>query len=125
MSENSAIPSQAILDAISDGVLIIDKNGIVRVVNRAAQTLFDPGTPFGFPVAVGETIEMEIARKTGEAITAQLHMVEMTSESEVVYLAQLRDITDLKERERQFRFYDSLQENVSDAVVTTDLQLRI
>lgn len=36
-----------------------------------------------------------------------------------------RDITDRKERERQLRYHASLQENVSDAVIVTDMNFNI
>ena len=40
-------------------------------------------------------------------------------------VCSVQDISDLKERERQLRYHASLQENVSDAVIATDLQFCI
>ncbi len=37
----------------------------------------------------------------------------------------IRDITERKEQERQLRFHASLQETVTDAVIATDMELRI
>lgn len=44
---------------------------------------------------------------------------------EIGLVCSLRDISERKARERQLRYYASLQENVSDAVIATDLDFRI
>src|SRR5438093_1623776 len=57
---------QAILDAIADGVVVIDHDGVICFANPAAAELFQRpksdllGHPFGFPTKIGESIEIEL-----------------------------------------------------------------
>lgn len=41
------------------------------------------------------------------------------------FVCTIHDISAIKEREQQLRYYASLQDNVSDAVIATDLQFII
>ena len=54
-----------VISKIADGIIIVDREGIVRFINPAAESLFDRraeeliGTVFGFPLVAGETTERE------------------------------------------------------------------
>ena len=99
---------------LPDGIVIVDRQGIIRFANPAAERLFDRraedlvGTSFGFPVVVGETTEIDIVQRGGGGVVyAELRVVETEWEDEQVEIVSLRDITDRKqaqERAQQLAF---------------------
>ncbi len=92
-----------------DGVVVINRNGIIRFVNPAAETLFARpsielvGELFGFPMVVGETTELDILRRAGDLAIAEMRVVETEWEGEAAYLASLRDISERKRAEEMLR----------------------
>jgi PAS domain S-box-containing protein len=90
-----------IIERNADGILVIDKDGRVRFCNPAAEAIFGKhaselvDTIFGFPVGSGATTEIDILRR-GEAITAEMRVVEIEWEGVRAYLASLRDVTERK-----------------------------
>jgi signal transduction histidine kinase/CheY-like chemotaxis protein len=89
----------------ADGIIIVDREGILRFINPAAESLFNHqasdllGTLFGFPVVAGETMEIDVLRVGGETAVAEMRVVETEWEGELAFLASLRDITDRKRAE--------------------------
>jgi signal transduction histidine kinase/CheY-like chemotaxis protein len=89
----------------ADGIIIVDREGILRFINPAAESLFNHqasdllGTLFGFPVVAGETMEIDVLRAGGETAVAEMRVVETEWEGEPAFLASLRDITDRKRAE--------------------------
>ena len=85
-----------IIEKNADGVVIVDRRGMVRFINPAAELLFGEellGDSFGFPLVVGETTE-NIVRGEKQTATVEMRVVETDWEGEQVYLASLRDITE-------------------------------
>lgn len=88
-----------LIDACADAVLIIDLQGILRFVNPAGRELFGRpadqliGQAFGFPAVAGETVEIQILRSTGEAVSAEMRVVETVWENATALLATLRETT--------------------------------
>ncbi|MBX3082734.1 MAG: PAS domain S-box protein [Anaerolineae bacterium] len=91
---------QAITDATSDSLIIVDKHGVVKFVNHAAEILFDRSKSmllksiFGFPVVADETTEIDIVRANGEIRVAEMRVAVIDWDDETAYLATLRDITE-------------------------------
>lgn len=89
----------AILQAVADAILIVDREGVIRYANSAAATIFGRpvsdliGHPFGFPVVAGETTEIEILQRGGPIIFGELRSMETTWEDAPAYVASIRDIT--------------------------------
>lgn len=71
---------------------------------------------------IGQQFEVRARRHDGTIFDAEFSIGSI-KDNELVLT--LRDITERKARERQLRFYASLQENVSDAVVALDLNWQI
>jgi len=110
-----------IVENNSDGIVIIDRKGIIRLVNPAAKALFGRkakdllGAQFGFPAVAGETTELDIKQKGGRTAVAEMRVVETEWEGESAYLASLRDITERKRAEEaQERLSQQLQAKVSE-----------
>ena len=105
----------------ADGIIITSDKGIVRFVNPAAELLFGRGKEefqgehFGFPITSGDTTEIEIIRKAGETVTAEMRVVETNWFDEIAYLATLRDITGRKKAQQaQERLSQQLKEKVKE-----------
>lgn len=92
---------RSIFEQNADGIIVVDSNGIVRMVNRAAEALFDRpqeallNQPFGFPVVSIEKAEIDIVRRNGEVIVAEMRVARSDLDGETLYIASLRDITEL------------------------------
>lgn len=92
-----------------DGIVIVNKNGIVRFVNPAAESLFGRedkellGETFGFPMVLDETTEVETIHKTKGIVIVEMRMVEIDWEGEISYLASLHNITERKEAEEKMK----------------------
>ena len=100
----------------ADGIVVVDREGIVRFVNPAAEGLLGRkaeqliGGPFGFPMVAGETTELEIVGKARDAVVAEMRVVEMEWGGQATYLASLRDITERKQAEQvRLRMEQQLQ----------------
>src|SRR5947209_3729222 len=103
-----AFALRAIIERLPDGIVIVDKLGMIRFANPAAERLFDRsaddlcGTEFGFPVVVGETTEIDIVQRGGGGVVyAELRVVETEWDGEQVQLVSLRDITDRKQAQER------------------------
>ena len=104
-----------IIEKNVDGIVIFDKNRILRFVNPAAEALLGwksrefIGEMSRFPVVAGETKELDIIRRDGETATVEMCVVEIEWEGENVNLASLRDITKHKQAEEAIRETDRMK----------------
>jgi len=134
--------SQALLHSLEDiiqknpdGVVIVDRAGVVRFVNIAAESLLHRksgeliGQTFGFPIVAGEKMELDIIRKGKEPATVEMHVEEVKWEGEIVYLAALRDITERKQAEEALKQseerYRVLVDSAPDAIVLVDAEGKV
>jgi len=116
-----------IVERSADGIVVVDGEGKVCFVNQAAATLCGQraeeflGKPFDFPVAAGETTEIDITGDQGETSVGEMRVVDTEWEGKPAYLALLRDITDRKRAEKEIRrkkeFSEALIESISPAVL--------
>jgi len=96
---------RTVIDANADALMLLSPDGQVRFVNPAACQMFGRdkadllGQPFGFPVANGETTELDLHRRDGTIGIAEMRVTEIIWAGSPVYLASLRDITDRKAME--------------------------
>ncbi len=89
----------SIVEKSTDGIIIVDNEGIVRFVNPSGEKIFNQsaenaiGMPFGFPVVIDEFIERDILRLDGSIAIVEMRSVETNWKGENAYLISLRDIT--------------------------------
>lgn len=92
---------RSIFEHNADGIIVVDSNGIVRMVNQAAEALFDRpkeallNQPFGFPIVSVEKAEIDILQRDGGVISAEMRVARSDLDGETLYIASLRDITEL------------------------------
>lgn len=98
-----------IIDKISDGMAILDMNGIVKFINPAAEFFIGRkaekilGNRIGFEITTNQPIEVDLVNMGGEPVTVEVRMVEIDWEKSTAYLASFRDITDRKTMEEELR----------------------
>jgi PAS domain S-box-containing protein len=96
-----------IIEKNADCIIIVDRNGVVRFVNPAAEALFGRkaeeliGELFGFPLTAGEATEIDIIRRDGGVRMAEVRVVEMNWEGKSTYLTSVHDITERKKAEEE------------------------
>jgi len=100
--ETSKANFHNIVDKSVDGIIIVNRDGIVRFVNQSAENVFGYeakefiGEMFGFPVIAGKSAEIDIIRSSGEPGTGEMCMMETEWEDEPACLMLIRDITERK-----------------------------
>ena len=96
---------QMLITKNPDGIVVIDKQGVVRFINPAALKLFNRneeellGEVFGFPVAGEDKTEVDVSTGTGKLVIAQMRVVKIDWHGKPANLVTLRDITDRKQAE--------------------------
>ena len=106
-ASGSAIPPSSLIAVIRhnvDGILVIDRDGVVLLANPAAEQLLGRpaaglnGTQFGAPLALEKTTEIDVVA-AGTARTAEMRVAEIDWHGTPAFLASLRDVTDRKRAE--------------------------
>ncbi len=96
---------QMLITKNPDGIVVIDKQGVVRFINPAALKLFNRneeellGEVFGFAVAGGDKTEVDVSTGTAKQVIAQMRVVKIDWHGKPANLVTLRDITDRKQAE--------------------------
>jgi len=144
---------RTLIDAIPDVVFVKDRDHRVLLRNQAQGVLLPTvppatvvgsiGADFFAPadaaatraeecriLATGESIlhhERQVTRTDGSKAWISRTKVPLRNlQGEIIGLAGIiQNISQRKAHEQQLRFYASLQESVSDAVITTDVEFRI
>ncbi len=115
--EASKVSLRTIIEKSVDGILIVDIEGIITFVNPAAESVLGRkkeellGEQFGFPVEPDKMMEIEIVRRDGENILAEMKGVETSWNDYPVILVSIRDITEtvkLREELRSLSLSDEL-----------------
>jgi len=110
-----------------DGIIIVDRDGVVQFVNPAAESLFGRkaeellGELFGLPLMKGDVTEVDIVHRGGGPGIAEMRVVETEWDGQGACLALLRDVTERKQAEerkiqaaQQWRTaFDSITEMIS------------
>ena len=102
---------RTVIEENGDGIVVIDKQNIIRFVNSKAEALFDRPAEallnklFDIPLKPEKITESEIKLTNGKTVPVSIHLVEIDWEGESVYLASLRDITDRRNIEKELQLY--------------------
>lgn len=122
---------RSIIDMQLIATVIVDKNNVIRFVNRAAETLFGHaagkliGAPLGFAVDGSDVAEIEIVRPSGGVVYAELQAIPIPSAGEQQFLLFIRDISAHRRAEGDLRKLFQAIEQSPVSVIITDLQGKI
>ncbi|MBF0339415.1 MAG: response regulator [Magnetococcales bacterium] len=107
--EESQSGFRHLVEKVVDGILVVDRTGMVRFCNPAVDEIFGRralrvGDEFGFLVVTGETTELDIVPVGRmERRVVEMRVAQIQWEGETAYLASLRDITQRKKVEEELR----------------------
>jgi signal transduction histidine kinase/PAS domain-containing protein len=106
--EQSRSRFRDVIERNADAIVVVDREGVIRFANRMAAELFGRkrddlvGTPFGFPLVLGETTELDLLYN-GHARIVEMRVVESEWEAQPAFIASLRDVTERKRTEERAR----------------------
>lgn len=96
-----------VVQAVPDGILVVDRHGTVLFANPAAARLFarSPetllGLPLGLPlVRADDVAELDVVRSDGTVVVVEMHVAEVSWRGADVRVVTLRDLTDRLTAER-------------------------
>ncbi|MBZ0282886.1 MAG: PAS domain S-box protein [Anaerolineae bacterium] len=142
---------EAILNSSMDGIVLTRADLRIRQSNAAFSQMFacDANNCFDQPLLdlvvpedvvriaavlesvmndhIGKRVEAHARRQNGTIFDAEFSFAAIYAKASESHglVCTVQDITERKSREQQLRYHAALQENVSDAVIATDLELRI
>jgi CheY-like chemotaxis protein len=106
-----------------DGIVVVNRNKIVKFLNPAAETMFVLkieqviGEKFSFPVTVVEVTDVEITRSGGRRGIGEMLTVETQWEAKPAYLVSIRDITDRRKAEDELKKHKHQPETFHTAAI--------
>lgn len=96
---------RSLVENNADAIVVIDKDGMVTFINKAAEALFVRprdeivGKPFGYPIDGTGPSEIELRGQKDEIRAAEMRLAPIQWEGRSAWLASIRDITDRKRAE--------------------------
>lgn len=108
---------RAIYERMTDGILIVDGDGVILEANPAARRMLPGGSAgpeggsFGFPIADRNAVVIELLSPGGDVRTAEMRVSTLDWHGQAARLLILRDITEqtvLLQRLHRLANYDSV-----------------
>ncbi|WP_162262329.1 PAS domain-containing protein [Legionella israelensis] len=115
-----------LLNALAEGVVIINKEGEILFINAyAANMLGHPvsdllGSNFLYPLAEDETQEIEIIKPDGEILPAQMTVKKGAWENDVAWVISLQDISEFKAKEKMLSISSKGISSAFEGIIITD-----
>ena len=103
-----------------DGIVIVDRSGIIRFVNPTAEILFDKkaeemlSKPYGYPIVTGESTEFEVKHKNDVIVMTNKIIEMLNADSEVSTKRAIR----LALLSHLFKRISAHLANISKSVIT-------
>ena len=115
-----------IIDRCADGIVVVDCNGLIRLINPAAAVILGrktgklQGKPFGFPTVTEKTTELEIEHGKGKKSFVETLVVDTEWEGDCAHLVTLRDITERKRLEAESEHLASIPRLNPNPIIELD-----
>ncbi|MEW6088890.1 MAG: EAL domain-containing protein [bacterium] len=98
-----------IVEGSQSGIIVLDKNGVIRFINSTAKNIFGRKIDdlmdnyIGLPVVDNKLTEVDIVMEEGRAGTGEISFVETKWEGKKAYLLFVRDITEYKKSQKEIK----------------------
>lgn len=99
-----------VVELNADGIIIVDPQQRIALVNRAAAHMFGCTQEellhqsFEYPLVPTQKIEIDIPRAGSKSVIAEMRAVEMEWQNQAAHLVSLHDITERKEYESRLQY---------------------
>ena len=119
--------AEYVLQKAVDGMLIVDGDGVIRMVNPAAAELIGRtrenliGQVFGYPISTGENTEIDIIDPRSTSRVVEMAAVKIRWRGQDASLAMLRDVTGRIQAEQELRLRDRAIHASSSAIFILDV----
>lgn len=116
MSESSQLQNfRYLVEHQPDGILVIDRAGIVCFANPAAAALLERtpeeliGTPLAHPLALDQRTELTLRTRSGQMRIVDLHSVSITWNDQPAHLVTLHDVTERSQAQQRLQYRLALE----------------
>lgn len=98
-----------VVDRAPDGVMVVDKDGVVVWANRSAVGVFAPATgtlvgrPLGRPILTGAPQRIEVVDAAGQYRSTEMVATEVGTPDDPLFVISLRDLSDHDRQRVQLR----------------------
>ncbi|MGM0450966.1 MAG: EAL domain-containing protein [Pseudomonadota bacterium] len=98
-----------VIERNADGIVIVSRDGRVRMCNQASLRLFRldqdalMGRDLGFPLTAGECTEVEVPHGDGDYTIMEMRVVDIEWEDDLAWLASLRDVTERYDAQQELQ----------------------
>jgi len=120
-----------LVESSADAMVVVDAEGRVAYLNRAAERLFRRdreeirGEPFGFPLSTDRATRIDVLREDGPPRVAEMHVAPTTWEGRPARLATLRDIGAHVAMERSLQLSSVVFSHAAEGIAFLDKDLRL
>lgn len=120
-----------LVESSADAMVVVDAEGCVAFLNRAAERLFRRdreailGEPFGFPLTTGRATRIDVLAGDGEPRVAEMHVAPTSWEGRPAQLAILRDIGTHLATERSLQLSSVVFAHAAEGIAFLDADLRL
>jgi len=115
-----------LIEALAEGVVVVNQEGTILYVNQYAAQLFGKqpmeltGTNFLYPVSADETQEIEIFNPSHGKLTVQMTVREGAWKDQFSWIISLQDISDLKAKEKSLKISSLGIGSAFEGIIITD-----
>lgn len=115
-----------LINALAEGVVIINKEGEIRFVNTYAANLLGhgctelTGSNFLYPLSADETQEIEVLKPSGEILSVQMNVKEGAWENAFAWVVSLKDISEFKAKEKMLSISSKGISSAFEGIIITD-----
>ena len=116
-----------IITNISEGIMIIDREGKIVFVNPSTELLWEKpaanliGEEIGLPLIDGNQTEIYIRQKSGNVLFIETRIGEIIWEHKTAYLLTLKDVTARRQEQEHLKLLERAIETTPQGITISDI----
>lgn len=127
IKKNTEDNLSAIITNMSEGLMIINREGKIVFVNPATELLWEKSAPeligeeIGLPLVNGNETEIYIRQKSGKVLFIETHIGEIIWEEKTAYLLTLKDVTERRREQERLKLLERAIFTAPQGIVISDI----